>query len=664
MRVVIDIEANGLENPTKVWLIVCKELETGKLHVFRKPSDDPQSLAAFSDFTNLVSGYIGHHICGYDIPVLRNLLGPLSPTILKNLSHTEDSSDLRFVDTLLISKMVDYNRVGGHSLETYGYDLDFPKGDWTDFSKWSLGLEEYCIRDVELTQKVYEKYSKFIHRADYRDSIKLEHDFQFIVNALHKNGFAFNTKKAQGLLEKVEKELGELDGQIHTAFPPREVLIREFIPRATKHGTISRSSVPRSLLDNIHTYEVGKTYRHTKFEEFNPASHKQLIDVLWEAGWKPEDKTQTHIEWTRRLNQAKRSKEPQSAVDLELSLCDNALSKLEKYGWKINENNLATLPASAPSSARLLAKRILLEARRRTLTEWLGLVTEDGRIHGQFYGMGAWTHRMAHQKPNTANIPNEFDTAGKRKLLGKEMRSLWCAPRNRLLVGTDAEGIQLRIFAHLINDQEFTNALVAGKKEDKSDPHSLNQRILGSVCKTRAAAKRFIYALLLGAGLGKLAEILGCSEDEARRALEHLMERYEGFTYLKENIIPADAKRGWFKGLDGRPVRIPGDTVSSRRHLAMSGYLQNGEAVIMKKATLKWHNKLADLDSLLVNFVHDEWQVETPNNMETALTVAKLLADSLRVVGEELKLKCPLAGSYWNDDLNDYTIATNWAYTH
>ena len=50
--------------------------------------------------------------------------------------------------------------------------------------------------------------------------------------------------------------------------------------------------------------------------------------------------------------------------------------------------------------------------------------------------------------------------------------------------------------------------------------------------------------------------------------------------------------------------------------------------------------------------------------MEIAVKVAKLKADSLRLVGEELKLNCPLAGSYWNDDLNDYTIGINWSVTH
>jgi len=228
----------------------------------------------------------------------------------------------------------------------------------------------------------------------------------------------------------------------------------------------------------------------------------------------------------------------------------------------------------------------------------------------------------------------------------------------------DAEGIQLRIFAHYIDDPEFTEALVNGKKEQKSDPHSLNQKILGPVCKSRQSAKRFIYALLLGAGNGKLTEILECSREESEAALARLMDRYQGFEYLKRTTIPADAKRGWFRGIDGRAVRIPGDTIGQRKHLCMSGYLQNGEAIIMKKATLKWHDKLKDLDSLLVNLVHDEWQTEVPNNMEIALRVAKMQADSLREVGEELKLKCPLAGSYWNDDLKDYTIATNWSKTH
>ena len=650
MKVCLDIECNSLNNPTKLWVIVCKDIDTGELHVFRPETVDDHR-AKFLAFSRKVRLWIGHNILGYDLPHLVRLVSGFS---------FPDTAQV--ADTLVISKLTDYSRPNGHSIEAYGEEFGRPKIKFNDWTKYSKEMEEYCVQDVEINHLVFNKQRRIINDVNWRPSIDLEQAFQLVVNALHDNGFDFNQTKALGLLHKVKEELVELDAKIEKAFPPREVLIKEFTPKLTKFGTISKTSVPRSWWEKIHELEAGNTYRHTSLVPFNPASHKQIIQVLHEAGWRPQDKTQTHIDTEREINRLKRSRQGTEGVDLE-TLCAK-LKILEKFGWKINEFNLGTLPSSAPSPARLLAKRILLESRRRTLTEWLGLVQEDGRIHGQFQGIGAWTHRMAHQRPNTANIPNEKDTQGNKKLLGKEMRSLWRAPKNRLLVGVDAEGIQLRIFAHYINDEEFTDALVRGKKEDKSDPHSLNQRILGSVCKSRAAAKRFIYALLLGAGLWKLAQILECSEPECQEALDRLLQRYTGWASLKQTDIPRDAKRGYFQGLDGRKVIIPGETVSERKHLAMSGYLQNGEAIVMKKATLEWLEKIEDDNILLVNFVHDEWQVETPNNMDVALRCASVMAKSLETVGERLGLRCPLAGSYWNDDYKDYTIGTNWAVTH
>lgn len=166
--------------------------------------------------------------------------------------------------------------------------------------------------------------------------------------------------------------------------------------------------------------------------------------------------------------------------------------------------------------------------------------------------------------------------------------------------------------------------------------------------------------------MGKLAQILGCGTGEAKEALDRLTQHYMGFAKLKKEVIPKDAARGYFVGLDGRKVRIPGETLGERKHLCMSGYLQNGEAIIMKRAALIWHRQLteAELPFLFVNMVHDEWQTETVNNMEIALKIAQIQADSLRIVGEDLGLRCPLSGSYWNEDSKDYTIGTNWYQTH
>lgn len=667
MKLVIDIEANSLLKPTKIWLIVCKDIETDKVSIFREVSNDASEKKRFQELAERCETWIGHNILGYDRPVLLDLLG---------IDLVADSC----VDTLIVSKLVDYSRQG-HSIEDYGLEFGLEKIKFNDWTQWSQEMEDYCVRDTEICHKIYLKYLKILNDPSWKSSLELEHKFQLIVNSLSTNGFSFNIDKGNKLLERVLKELEVLDKDILKEFPKKLKMVREVHPKVTKHGTLSRTDF-RWVADGDLSEYNGGPFCRCAWQEFNPSSHKQIIEVLHGAGWSPTDRTQTHIETERQINRLKYQSRSEE-LDLKLQECYDKLEHLKKYGWKVNETNLGTLPEEAPTPARLLAKRILLESRRRTLVEWLGLVNPDTkRIHGSYYGIGAWTHRMAHQRPNTANIPTDA------KLYGGEMRSLWQAPRNRLLVGVDAEGIQLRIFAHYIDDKEFTDALVRGTKSARTDPHSLNKRILGEVCKDRQTAKRFVYALLLGAGIGKLAQILECSQPEAERALRNLMERYQGFTDLKENRIPSDARRGWFSGLDGRKVPIPGDSVGSRKHLCMSGYLQNGEAIIMKKACLDWTVEIENDPALkralfrqedtdaggtgcitsgkikFVNFVHDEWQTETVNNMEVALRVAEIQAKSIERAGRDLNLKCPLAGSYWNEDLKDYTIGTNWKVTH
>lgn len=651
MRCVVDIETNSLTNPTKIWLIVCLDIDTQQKHIFRNLHEDSTH---FKEFAKGVTHWIGHNCLEYDFPVLERLIH-FSPGPVHSLGN--------ITDTLILSRLVDYSRVQGHSIEAYGEQFNLPKLKILPVN-FSTGNEkellEYCVRDCEICHRIYLHYGSIINDPSWLPSIRLEHSFQSVVNQLHTNGFFFNQVRAERILDGVNKELTVLDKAILEQFPARLRLVKEVTPTLTKHGTLNRKDFRWIKDGNLSDFNGG-SFCKCSWSNFNPASHKQIIEVLQDSGWSPTEKTETHKDVEQQINRLKYRHDPDK--DLTLSVLKGRLEILKKSGWKINENNLATLPSNAPAPARTLARRILYESRRRTLTEWLSLVT-DNRIHGKFVGIGAWTHRMAHQKPNTANIPNDKREDGSIKLLGKELRSLWSAPRKRLLVGVDAEGIQLRIFAHYVNDPELIKSLVDGKKSDRTDPHSLNQRVLGSVCRSRQAAKRFLYALLLGGGVGKFAEILGCKPEEAQAAVDTFNKRYPGFDYLKRERFPSDAKRGYFIGLDGRKVRIPGATDGDRRHLCMSGYLQNGEAIIMKMACLKWERQLADHKSLLVNFVHDEWQIETPNDMEIALRVAETAALSLKEVGEELKLNCPMAGSYWNEDNKDYTIGTNWYQTH
>jgi len=258
--------------------------------------------------------------------------------------------------------------------------------------------------------------------------------------------------------------------------------------------------------------------------------------------------------------------------------------------------------------------------------------------------------------PSLATKYNGKDLADLAYEYGKAMRSLWRATPGLKLVGCDAEGIQLRLFAHYINDAAFTRALVEGNKEDGTDAHSLNASALGEGI-TRAQAKTFIYSFLLGAGVGKASTILGVSMGEAKERREGFIQRYPGLVELREERIPRDAARGYFLGLDGRKIHIPPKKREGNvAGFILGGYLQNGESVIMKHAMRHWRKELQDDDIpfALVNFVHDEWQTECPAHV--AETVGKTQANAIAASTDWFNLKCPMAGAY---DIGD-----NWYDTH
>ena len=334
------------------------------------------------------------------------------------------------------------------------------------------------------------------------------------------------------------------------------------------------------------------------------------------------------------------------------------LEHFKRYGWSCNEANLNTLPPTAPKAAKDLAKWLTLEGRRSSLAEWLGVLAEDRRIHGKFWNIGAWTQRMSHSKPNSANIPAILDrepTTAVEEVKYKyngAMRECFTVPEGSWLVGTDADGIQLRILTHYMKSEDYREAILKGDKDLGTDIHSVNKKSLGPICKGRDEAKTFIYAWLLGAGLPKIGNILDCTVPQAKRAEQDFLTAIPDLDRLKKSTIPRDARRGYFIGLDGRKVQW------DKEHGMLAGYLQCGEAVVMKMAALKWVRwaRQAGLKFKFVNFVHDEWQVEVEGSHMEATYLGYLQCKAIEEVGVELDLFCPLAGST--------KIGKNWKETH
>lgn len=618
MDVVLDIEANGLHDPTKIWCICCVELDSGKVVSF--VGDDVY--VKFPEYAKRVDRFIGHNIIAYDALWINTLI---EPNLLK---------DEQLVDTLIISQLLHFKADNGHSLEAWGHRLNFPKGEYNIWDRYTPEMLTYCINDTVLTEKVF----KFLQPKikDVELAVEIEHYTACRCRDLKQTGFAFDIGKARDLHFKISAELKDIDTKLVTAFPPKAKFLGEYTPKLTKHNTISKVGL-KWLGPDLSIVTPGCSFSRVEWVPFDPNSPKQMVDRLWDAGWKPTDKTKGHLEALKERDKEK-------------------LEKFKYYGWKVNETNLATLPDTAPEAAKLLVKRMLLASRLSDLDEWMTAYNVDGRIHGTFNTIGTWTHRMSHRNPNMGNIAAvksiKYKTEELSKLaisLGADMRSMWQASSNNWLVGTDADGIQLRIFAHYINDKAFSEAIISGNSKLGTDAHSLNAKILG--CE-RDTAKTFIYAFLLGAGDAKIGEILGVSKRAGADAKQLFIKAYPGLEVLREQRIPNDARRGFFVGFDGR--KVPCDS----EHLMLAGYLQNGEACIMKHALKKWKEELNEQNKYvyLVNFVHDEWQSDVRGTEEFARHVGEVQADSIKRVGESFKLNIEFKGNY--------KLGRNWYETH
>jgi DNA polymerase-1 len=673
--IICDLEADGL-SPTQIWIIVTKDVDDGSIRTFKELGTE-SGRTAFLDFAKTVDVWVGHNFLGYDRLAILAVLGYDIPWD-------------RVIDTLVVSRLLDACLVGKkpHSLEAWGERLGKKKlhAGIEDWSKFTPEMEERCLSDAEVNFLLFKKFRDYIYSPVWSDALRTEHFIHHQSQIIRRNGFAFDLVEAEKLKAEIDREVDGLTEALQTLFPPRSKCLGVVTPKVTKHGTLNRTDF-RWLGPNpdLSDYSVAAPFSRISFEPFNPGSAPQRIDRLWEAGWKPTDKTDGHKDAAKRLRDISRTKRKSAALLEERRALEERLERYAVYGWKTSEENLNTLPDTAPDGVKSLVRWLILSNRSSTLQTWFDAYDHGtGRIHGSFNHIGAWTHRMSHDRPNMGNIP-KYDAKQPHKTpYSDRMRALWTSAAGRYLVGVDADSIQLRILAHYINDLEFTTALIAGKKEDGTDPHSVNQRALGRSCRSRDDAKTFIYAWLLGAGIGKVAEILGCSREEAEEAVENFINRFPGLKYIREEVIPNDAARGYFRGFDGRFVRIWGDDISSRSHFALAGYLQNGEVTIMKRASQLWVPRL-DREKVpywWVNFVHDEYQIETIRDLEVAKYVATTVADAIRQVGVDLGLHCPMAGSVlsghvspvehtrtWNEtkqkfDVSYWAIGDNWMDTH
>lgn len=656
--IVFDIESDGLlDDISKVHCINLIDRSTGREYRFtdheyyqdvegnytdvKCPRDgtikDGLSMLAMADSIG------GHNIHGYDVPALKIVYPNVDLSAAKHVD-SQTLSETIFPDV----KDKDWARVrkgklpqnmpngkmfpGSHSLMAWGIRIgneqksDFKPKDFGHTWKTCPFLQEmddYCMQDVRTNVALFE----FLESKNYaRRAIEIEQGVAQILRWQERVGVRFDGDAADELTEKLYKEQYRLQQECRNVFAP-------FYKKKGKKKTFKRTmlrKVPGK--DWKEHVSAGSEYQPIELVEFNPGSNQHVERCLRvKYGWEPTEFTETGLA-------------------------------------KIDEEILGTLQfdeAQKIAEYRTVNKRLsqLCEGKQA----WVKKVQKDGRIYGRVNQLGTVTGRMSHFGPNLAQVPKVG------KPYGRECRSLFIADRGRVIVGCDADALELRVLAHFMarfDGGEYISVVLEGNKEDGTDMHTRNQKAIG--LDSRDVAKTFFYALLYGSGDFNLGTIILTDWSEAKlkrfyaayppgrkrqrklvkigkRARAKMMAGLPALAKLVDKV-QASARRGYLKGLDGR--RIPVRSM----HAALNSLCQSAGAVIMKQALIRMFERFREegLDVLPLLNIHDEVQLSTTK--EEAEHVGRVAAWAIKQAGEDFNFRCPLAG--------DYDVGPTWAETH
>ena len=349
-RLIFDIETNGLA-PTKVWVIITKDIDTGVISSYVEGQ-----WPTFNKAIAQAQEVIGHNIIGYDIPACERLLGT-------------DFSACKITDTLVMSRLANPQREA-HSLGHWGEKLGYPKGDYSDWSQYTHDMLLYCEQDVNVNHEVYKALLKELDGFS-ADSLDLEHDVQNIIQQQIRNGWLLDQPKARDLVAELKEKSYELEEIVQKVFLPLPTFHKAIVPKVKKDG--SYSIVGLKFLGE-RWEEVGGPFSRIDWPVFNLGSRQQIGRYLKHFGWKPKTFTET--------------------------------------GHPIVSEDVLKNVKGIPE-AELIASYLLVGKRIAQVSSWLEAVNEDTqRVHGYVNTNGAVTGRMTHSKPNLAQVPSSSSLYG------------------------------------------------------------------------------------------------------------------------------------------------------------------------------------------------------------------------------------------------------------
>ena len=326
--------------------------------------------------------------------------------------------------------------------------------------------------------------------------------------------------------------------------------------------------------------------------------------------------------------------------------------KKTKTGYATNADVLEKLRDKHPIVNFIMEYRQLAKLKS-TYCDGLTAVVNPNthRIHSVFTQTVTVTGRLSSTEPNLQNIPTRTE-------LGREIRKMFVAKDGYVLVDADYSQIELRVLAHIANDETMINAF-----RNNEDIHAVTaSQVLGipleDVTKEqRSSAKAVNFGIVYGIGEFSLAQDLHISVKEAKAYIESYLEKYHGVRNYMESIKEQAKKDGYVKTMLNRIRYIPelkSPNYNIRQfgeRVALNTPIQGTAADIIKLAMVRVDNRLINegLKSKLILQVHDELIVEA--HKDEVNKVKQILSEEMQ---NAMELNVPLkvdmsTGHSWYD---------------
>ena len=325
--------------------------------------------------------------------------------------------------------------------------------------------------------------------------------------------------------------------------------------------------------------------------------------------------------------------------------------KKTKTGYSTNADVLEKLKGKHPIIPAIMDYRMLTKLKSTYADGLLKVIDEDGRIRTTFQNLVTATGRLSSTEPNLQNIPVRTD-------LGAEIRKMFIPKPGYVLVDADYSQIELRVLAHIANDETMQEAFRSGM-----DIHTVTaSQVFGVAPESvtalqRRNAKAVNFGIVYGISEFSLAEDIGVSRYEAKAYIDSYLANYHGVrTYMKD-VVDQARKSGYTQTLYGRKRYIPELSSSNfnirqgAERIALNTPIQGTAADLIKLAMIRVHSALNEHypDATLLLQVHDELIIECPEAI--AADVADLISKEMEQVAT---LSVPLIaeakyGTSWYD---------------